>query len=334
MRPTKEGKRFLLSTFLIAVAALNTGNNLMYLILAMMFAILGMSYVLLRMNLHGLSISVFVPHQVFADQRARMYISVRNDKGYMSSYSLRVHLSEGMEGRGYIPHVQALSSASGAVDVVFNRRGVYSYGDLNLESSFPFIFFFMKKKVRVRGEMTVYPRINDVELSSLLRGEGEGAGRARAGRGEELLLIREFRYGDDMKLVHWKTSAKAEKLMTREFAEEEPGMVTIILDNAGGANPVVFERAVEFAASSAWKLLDDGYYVRLVTCSKVIPFGSGTEHLYKILDILAGVKEFGASDFHMEEDMRGTSLLVLSSDGSAVRRLASRCDMVVYASGL
>ena len=57
MRPTKEGKRFLLATLLIAVAAFNTGNNLIFLILAMMLSMILLSVVILRYNLKGLTLA-------------------------------------------------------------------------------------------------------------------------------------------------------------------------------------------------------------------------------------------------------------------------------------
>jgi hypothetical protein len=66
MKTTPEGKRFLLATFLITVAAVNTGNNLIYLILSLMLSFILLSIVLLKINLSGLSLEVSINPPVFA----------------------------------------------------------------------------------------------------------------------------------------------------------------------------------------------------------------------------------------------------------------------------
>jgi uncharacterized protein (DUF58 family) len=334
VRATREGKRFLLSTFLIAVAAFNTGNNLMYLILAMMLAVLAVSYVLLGINLKGLSLAVAVNQPVFAGQGFRMDLSVKNGKSFPASWSLRVRLPGALKGEGYVTHAPASSTAHGHADVVFRNRGIYSLGDFIIESSFPFIFFTKRIKARVEGEVTVYPEIKDVELPALFRGRGDEGRSARPGRGEELFMMREFRHGDDMKMVHWKASAKADKLMVREPAEEEPRAVTVVLDDAGRPEPAVFERCVTYAASAAWKLIEDGFFVALVTSSKHLPFGGGREQLYKILDALAAIEEKETSDCPADDEITGGRLLVLKSGTSALRGLAASPDEVVHASDL
>lgn len=334
MRATREGKRFLLSTFLIAVAAFNTGNNLMYLIFAMMLAVLAVSYVLLRINLRGLSIAAAATQPVFTGQGFRMDLSVKNRKSFMASWSLRVRLPGALEGEGYVTHAPASSTARGHADVVFKRRGIYSLGDFIIESSFPFIFFTKSIKVKVEGEITVYPEIKDVELPAVFRGSVEAGRSARPGRGEELFMMREFRHGDDTKMVHWKASAKADKLMVRESAEEEPRAVTLVLDDVGRPDPAAFERCVTYAASAAWKLIDDGFFVALITSSKRLPFGGGREQLYKILDVLAAIVEKETSGCPAEDEITGGRLLILKSGTSTLRGLAAGPDEVVCVSDL
>ena len=58
MKITREGKRFILTTVLIGVAALNTGNNLIYLIFSLMLSFIALAIVLLRINLSGITLEV------------------------------------------------------------------------------------------------------------------------------------------------------------------------------------------------------------------------------------------------------------------------------------
>jgi len=126
MRPTREGKRFLLSLVLIALAALNTGNNLMYLILAMMLAVLAISFLMLKINLSGLSLSVSLDQPVYARQEAEMVLTLTNAKRFISSYSLKIVLPKGMHGEGYFTSVPLNSSSKVTAEVRVQRWGVYT----------------------------------------------------------------------------------------------------------------------------------------------------------------------------------------------------------------
>lgn len=355
LTPTREGKRFLLVTLLIAMAAFNTGNNLIYLILAMMLSIFSVSVIVLGINLGGLDLRVSVLQPVFAKQAARLNIFITNAKKFVPSYSLKIHPPHGgsydpflkgvydgvstseprggvAPGQGYIAYVPASSEASGSATVFFKSRGVYRYGDFTVESGFPFIFFRQKFRSRIKGEIKVYPEIKEIEKVFEFSSTHDGAYTTRTGLGDELLMIRDFRYGDGMKLVHWKASAKAEKLMVKEFAEQEPGKVSIILDDTRPFDADAFEKAVSFAASIARRLIEDGFLVGLVTSGDRLSFGSGPEQLFKILDILAVIKESDTSQLPQPEESR--SILILKSGDSPLKRLAPASDMVVYASAL
>jgi uncharacterized protein (DUF58 family) len=330
MRPTSEGKRFLLAAFLVAAAALNSGNNLIYLVLAMMLSILAVSYLVLLVNLSGLSLAIRVNQPVFARQRAYMEVRMTNTKRYFSSYSMRIRLGGSVEGKGFAAHVPALGMVELETGVFFNRRGVYKFGDFLLESGFPFIFFSKKIRAPLEGEVTVYPELIDVEEFEIVSGREEDAVAAmRPGRGDELLAIREFREGDDIGDIHWKASAKAEKLMIKELSEEEPRAVTVILDDRKPFDPDSFERSVSYAASYARMIIDKGFYVSLITCSKMLPLGSGMDHLYKVLDLLAVAKEEDGI-CPVKEDIQGMGLMILKSEDSDLKELIPYCDKVVY----
>ena len=112
MRPTREGKRFLLATALIAVAAYNTGNNLIYLILSMMLSILMLSVVMLILNLRGLGMRVSVEQSVFANTDSVIRFTMSNSKKVLPSYSIRVHLPASIKGSVYFPRIEQHSDAS------------------------------------------------------------------------------------------------------------------------------------------------------------------------------------------------------------------------------
>jgi uncharacterized protein (DUF58 family) len=260
-----------------------------------------------------------------------MEVRIKNRKRHYSSYSLRVSLGGEVEGEGFAVHLPANDVAMLEAGVLFRKRGVYQYGDFLLESSFPFIFFSRKIRARLEGEVTVYPEIIDVEELPVVYGREEDTVSAmKPGRGEDLLTIRELREGDDTGKIHWKASAKAEKLMVKELSEEEPKTLTIILDDHEPFDAESFERVVSYAASYTRMFIDRGFYVSLVTCSKTLPLGSGTDHLYRVLDVLAMAKE-EEGICPLQEDIQGMGLLILKSEKSTLKTMIPFCETVIYA---
>jgi uncharacterized protein (DUF58 family) len=204
-----------------------------------------------------------------------------------------------------------------------------------MESSFPFLFFFKKIVSHVEGEVIVYPEIKELDWSiTATVNEWYEAAQARIGKGDEFSMIREFRYGDDRRRIHWKASAKATQLLMKEYATHEPKKLTIILDNMKPQDEESFEKAVSLAASMTDKFLNEGFFIRLLTCRKMIPFGNSKDHLFKILDILAAIERQDSWECPISDELEGTNIVILGSEGSPLSRFITDTDMVIYATAL
>jgi uncharacterized protein (DUF58 family) len=335
MRLSREGKRFFLAAFLIGIAAFNTGNNLIYLIFSMMLSMLLLSVMLLRLNMKALVLRVAQDRPIFANSPSSIDVTLSNRKK-LPAYSLRVSMSDRNKGTVHFPEIPASSDISDTVPVVYGRRGVYGYGDIFIESSFPFIFFLKRLSGKVDNRIIVYPEIRDVEkVIPEIAAEGFAL-PAGIRRGEELSMIREFRYGDDWRRIHWKASAKSAKLMVTEYSSEEPRKLTVILDNLMPYDDASFEKAVSLAASVTDRFLKEGFFVRLLTCRKVVPFGGGGEHLFKILDVLALIEGQTSWECPLSfgEEPQGLVMLILASEHSRLKSLRPVSDMVIYATNL
>ena len=94
------------------------------------------------------------------------------------------------------------------------------------------------------------------------------------------------------------------------------------------------KRAVSLAASLAKFFIDSGHFVRVVSCRKVIPFGTGDEHLCKIFDILATVSEEGVWESPLPDEGEGSIITVLKTPGSPLQGLSALGDFVVHAETL
>lgn len=329
MRFTREGKRFFLATALIAVAAVNTGNNLIYLILSLMLSFTTLSYIILRINLSSLLLEVSFSGPVFAGEPARAVLLIRNRKG-IPAYSLNIHADNAVE-KLYCSHVPPAGMVQEELNMVFRKRGLYGYRDFSILSGFPFILFQKTVTVAVSGNVLVYPRIIDVDelVCDLAARENEGEKAVRS-KGDDAYALREYQYGDDRRSIHWKASARLSTLIVKEYAEYLSRRVTIIVDNSMPPDEQAFEKAVAVAASLTGHYIGNGYLVRLLSCRKVVPFGSGEGHLYSILDILALLREEERCDAVMSTH-EGFTVAVLKSARSAFAAQTAGEEVVVHA---
>ncbi len=350
MKATGEGKRFILAACLIGLAALNTGNNLIYLILSLMLAFIVISLALLRLNLAGLALRLSVPHPVFAGEASLVSLSVINSRERLPAYSLRLAPGDAAFSAepAYCGVIEPLSVSEVHPRVVFQRRGYFRETAFVIDSGFPFLLFRRKITAAAPSGILVYPALLE-DIERLPEGSAAGDGRdfRFMGRGDELHSLREYRYGDDLRRIHWKASAKTRNLMVREYAEHQSARVSVVLDNrtdaygvdgGGDGSPIIqdetFEKAVSLAGSVARHFLDAGFPVRLLSCRKTVPFGSGAEHLFTILDVLAVVRKEDAWEGPEPSGRDGISILVTGSRRNALSLPAGQGDTVLYAADI
>ncbi len=166
-------------------------------------------------------------------------------------------------------------SAGGTVTVAYRlptrRRGPVQVGPLAAERSDPFGLAVHRWEVAPAATVTVLPRIE--VLSSRPRGGGaarplEGVSQRAlsAAAAEDLATLRPYQLGDDLRRVHWPSSAHADDLLVRRDEERWQGHATVLLDCRRVAlDPERFERAVSAAASLVHAMAEAGDRVRLVT---------------------------------------------------------------------
>jgi uncharacterized protein (DUF58 family) len=331
---SREGKRFAIASFLIALAALNSGNNLIYLVFSLMMSLIILSVVLTRVNLSGLSLEITGMPAVFAGEETSMTLLIRNDKGLVPSYSVKCSLSRS-PARAYYRMIPALRAVEKDVRITFRRRGLYQYGDFNVSSGFPFILLSAGRLIKVSGSVLVYPALRDIGANPEQITGAETAEVLRlAAVGDDIYSLREFRDGDDWRRIHWKASAKRELLLVKEFVEYQGTKVTLVLDNHLPGGGELFEKAVSLAASLAKNFLEKDCLVRLVSCSETIAFGSGEEHFFKILDFLAVVGEEDRWDNPAEDAQEDFVITVHKARGASRTAYDGGRGLVLYAEDL
>ncbi|HEV1997022.1 MAG TPA: DUF58 domain-containing protein [Candidatus Dormibacteraeota bacterium] len=186
----------------------------------------------------------------------------------------------------------------------FTRRGRYTLGPIRLTTGDPFGFFQRTQVVGVPAMITVYPRL--VDVIDLLPGSTHSSGDSRVfGRFSDsppdALGIREHDPSDGFNRIHWPSTARLGRPMSRSFERYEGADTLVVLDLAVGGHrgrdgTSTLEHSVSLAASVAMAAAQRGQSVAL-RCNDAggtaFPAGSGPNHLRKILEFLAVAQATG-----------------------------------------
>lgn len=323
IRITKVGLWFVLFTVIVGVAATNTGNNALYLVLSTMLALLVVSGVVSRWNLRRLDWAVTAPEDVYARRPTALGFSVAHRGRWFARWLLLVAADTRGPWR-LVPRLAPREAAGGVVELLFARRGRQRLGALHVASLFPLGLFRKGMRYPLEADVLVYPELFpaseiDVAASGLA---GERAA-SRAGWGHDLHALRGFRSGDDPRGIHWKKSAQTRALVYQERQAEETLRLSILLDNgtgrlAPGRDADRFEHLVSEAATAAVDHLDRGFEVELVTRGRRLPFGGGPRHRRELLEALALLEPAPRSPAPLSAGDAGARLLRLAlSSGPA-----------------
>ncbi len=295
---TREGKYFIGITIGVGFAAINTGNNLLYLLLGMMLSLIIASGILSEISLRHLRVTRQPPVHIHARRPFLMGIGLKNGKRRLPSFSIEVEdllAGQPLDKKCYFLKLPPGRLQHTSYRHTFARRGRYRYTALRISTKFPFALFRKMRTVKIESEVIVYPQLVPVRrLGPVLKDLLGEVHIERAGRRGEFAGLREYRDGDDTRDVHWPSTARLGRTVVREFQDESMRRVALYLDNGlpGGAAADELaadglERAVSLCASLAADYLQRDYAVRLVTRSSELPWMRGKQQLPLLLRALA-----------------------------------------------
>jgi uncharacterized protein (DUF58 family) len=295
IRPTRDGWWCLFAALGLGVAAVNTGNNLAYLLCSMLLAIITVSGMLSDQSLRGLRLRPVVPDEVYAGRPALFGATLINGKRRLPSYSVAVEIlgpGERVRKRAarrtlYVPRLGPGDERVVTWEATLPGRGRRRLPGLRLVTRFPFGLFVKMGPVGLESEVLVFPAVRPIDPDRIreLGGHGDTAARRR-GRGHDLYDLRPYRPGDDPRLIHWPASAKVGTLTVRELEEDAALDTRLVLDGPG-TDPVRLEEGLSDAASLAIHLIRTGAGVEIAGPGLWVPRGHGRGHELRILAALA-----------------------------------------------
>jgi uncharacterized protein (DUF58 family) len=263
---------------------------------------------------------VLHPSKVHVGTPSRVELSVRNLRGTRTPVlRLRDPVSGTRGADLLVPPLTSKERTVAAYRLPTDRRGIVQVGPLDVVVVDPFGLVQVSTSGAPEVELTVLPHVDDIAPLPYTSAHDPQAGvrqlNALGRTGEEFYALRPYVVGDDLRRVHWPSSARLDELLVRQNELPWQGRTTVLLDvRAATHHGESFEVAVSAAASIVSATARRQDLVRLVTTSgSDSEFSPGMDHVQAIMEHLAVVGTSHTADLH-----RTLGVLTRRSSGGAL----------------
>lgn len=231
VRLTRIGTTYVISTIVIGFAAINTGNNALYIGLTFMLGCLLLSGIASKGGLKHLDVEVAGITDAWAGQPSEAIIRIANRSPIWNVRDVVIATGDLAEPV-LIPILMRRSTVDMPALFSFQKRGRVELKTLDLYTRYPFGFFLKKRRVRISGEIIVYPRLlPDSHARERFRpSSGEQSSANRPGPGTEIHSFREYVRGDSLRHIAWKKSASLGRWIIKQTDREAARSVHVLVD--------------------------------------------------------------------------------------------------------
>ena len=274
---TTRGRAFLAAGITISLCAFLAGFDALLRVGVLAVALPILTAFFVSRARYRLMASRYVtPTRVSAGQPATVTLALAND-GTMPMGMLlledQVPYVLGTRARFIVDHAGPRWHEEVTYAVRSEVRGRYDIGPLTIRVSDPFGLIELVRSFHNTASLIVVPQVYSlppIGITGDWAGAGENRPRAFAVGSAEDVTVREYRHGDDLRRVHWRSTARAGELMVRREEQPWQSRATVLLDSRATAHrgsglASSLEWAVAAAASIAVHLTQAGFSVRLVT---------------------------------------------------------------------
>ena len=220
-------------TLFLGFAAVNTGNNLLYLMVSAFLGFMAVSGLLGHKNLDKLEVRIVPEQELYAGLQGGLHVQVANRRRRLPAFLLRVSLG----GQDILlPALSPGGKRDGRISVMLPHRGYHELPVVEISSSFPVNFFVRSKGLKFTQQLLVFPR--PLRTGTELAGESgrnpEESDLPLPGQDGELRSIDTYQTGDPLKSIHWKLSARHQDLKTKRHNRSGAPAVLLELDSFPG----------------------------------------------------------------------------------------------------
>jgi uncharacterized protein (DUF58 family) len=305
------------------IVAQGTGIRLFFHLFYLLLALLVLSFLWAWSNLRGLKVDrETFTHRTQVGGIAHERLSVQNLWPLPKLWvELRDHSDLPLHAPGFVSYLPARERRRWTTKTPCTMRGKFTLGPTTLVSGDPFGIFRLERQADATSEVLVYPRTTPLPGFSLPSAELPGGQDVKSRAYHvtpNVASIRDYQPGDSFNRIHWRSSARSNKLMVKEFELDPTAEVYVVLDmqeriqqqmvaqrksrgelvsREARMSESTEEYGVQAAASIARHMLDQNRTVGLVSWGQhreVIPAERETRQLFKMLEALAVLRAHGA----------------------------------------
>jgi uncharacterized protein (DUF58 family) len=264
VRITRIGSSFLVFTVVIGFAAINTGNNPLYIALTFMLGCLLLSGIASKGGLKHLAIELRGADEAWAGRPVSLVLRITNRSSIWNVRDVAI-LSDDLAQPVLIPIIGKRETIDVEASFLFQRRGIAQVKSIDLYTRYPFGFFLKKRRVRLSGDVVVFPRLLDEtatrERFRPIVGEHENANRP--GLGTEIHSFREYVRGDSLRHIYWKKSASLGRWIMKQTELDSARAVHVAFDpyKPREASDEAFEQLVSEAATYLFHAARRGFTI-------------------------------------------------------------------------
>lgn len=343
---TRQGWLCLWAGIALLVIARLLGIGELYVFGAVALGLVAVAAVYVRLIRLDLQVDRVVhPERVHAGQVSRVEVRIRNLRRFDTPVlRLRDPVSGTAGAELLVPPLDQGAASVASYRLPTERRGIVRVGPLQVVVADPFGLAQVGIQAAARVEVTVFPRVDDVRPVPFTSGTDPMAGvqhpHALGRTGDDFYALRPYVVGDDLRRIHWPSTARHDELLVRQQEQPWQGRTTVLLDVRRAAHDAAsLEAAVSAAASVVTANGARRDLVRLVTTDgSDSGFGAGSVHVQALLEHLAVVAATGSASLRtmldlVQRDGQGALVIVVGQTAgdelTSTARLRQRFGLVV-----
>jgi uncharacterized protein (DUF58 family) len=319
---TRRGWALTIGGIVLAVAGRLLGLLELYVLAAGCWALMAAALIFLATHPADVAAQrTLTPQRVRAGDESRVELGVRN-RGRRATPVLELRDPVGggpRRARLLMAPLPAGAEERAHYRIPTEQRGVLVVGPLEARRFDPLSLATRAAVVAPESELVVYPRMEDLLALPHAPGDDRRGGFRRAtamgAAGDDFYALRPWVVGDDLRQVHWPSTARRDELMVRQHDVPWQGRATVVLDvRSRYHDHDSLEQAVAAAASIAAAGGRGGSLLRLITTDGAdTGFGTGPAHLEAILERLARI-EAGTGELPDLPETSGAMALIVTAD--------------------
>lgn len=231
--------RFLALTLFLLLVASNTNAGWLLVLTSLMMAMMAVGIALAKLNLSRLEISRLVSSPTYQDTATTVKLTVKNPTSSYMGYVvlqdiLPKHLAPDFEPpKLLIEQLAPKAQVTVSYIIPSPRRGVFELLAVNTLTTSPFDFYLAKRKVNCLSELVVYPHCYELDSTCNLAGLPDNESDnsiMRKGLSNDFYGLHAYQPGDDIRCIHWPSSARLNDIMVQEFCQETQRELTLIVE--------------------------------------------------------------------------------------------------------